>query len=111
MSFNVNGWRDLDFKIDDLAIHQIRDKLLENLMNVSSYPGIYSGKGIVFCAGGLSYFSCAWISINRLRRIGCNLPIEVWFLGTELSECVINQLKALDVTDKLSASRNKTSSN
>jgi hypothetical protein len=40
-----------------------------------------SGRGIVICGGGVKYFTCAWVCINRLRSLGCQLPIELWFLG------------------------------
>ncbi len=45
--------------------------------------GSFSGRGIVICAGGVRYLTCAWVLINMLRRLGCNLPIEVWYLGEE----------------------------
>lgn len=43
----------------------------------------YEGRGIVICAGGVRYFTCAWICIRMLRRVGCTLPIELWHLGRE----------------------------
>lgn len=43
----------------------------------------FSGRGIVICAGGRKYFKCAWVCINMLRRLGCDLPIEAWHLGPE----------------------------
>jgi len=39
----------------------------------------FSGVGIVICAGGRKYFTCAWVLVNLLRRLGCRLPIEVWY--------------------------------
>src|SRR5258706_2693306 len=45
----------------------------------STYSG--SGRGIVICGGGIRYFTCAWVCINRLRALHCHLPIELWFLG------------------------------
>ena len=35
----------------------------------------------MICAGGLTYFTSAWISIRLLRHLGCTLPIQVWYLG------------------------------
>src|SRR5258707_15163205 len=49
------------------------------------------------CAGGLNYFTCAWISINKLRANGCTLPIEVWYYGTELNEEAIQALEVYQV--------------
>lgn len=50
--------------------------------------GRFAGRGIVTCAGGLRYFTCAWMLIWTLRRkLGCSLPIQVWHLGRrEISE-------------------------
>jgi hypothetical protein len=50
--------------------------------------GRFDGRGIVICAGGERYFTCAWVLINVLRRVhNCTLPIQVWHLGRqEMSE-------------------------
>jgi alpha 1,2-mannosyltransferase len=97
MSYKVNGWRELDFTIDDIVTANIRKELITYSERIESYPATFFGRGIVFCAGGLSYFTCVWISIKRLREIGCKLPIEVWYLGNELSTSVIDQLLQFDV--------------
>ncbi len=39
-------------------------------------------RGIVTCAGG-GHLPGAWVLINRLRELGCTLPIEVWHLGPD----------------------------
>ncbi|HEX8913936.1 MAG TPA: hypothetical protein VF796_16425 [Humisphaera sp.] len=41
------------------------------------------GRGIVICGGGAKYFTCAWVCINMLRRLGCALPVELWHLGAD----------------------------
>src|SRR5262249_33260735 len=41
----------------------------------------FSGRGIVICGGGGTYFACAWVCIGMLRRLGCVLPIELWDRG------------------------------
>lgn len=48
----------------------------------------FEGRGIVICAGGVRYFTCAWVLIWVLRRVHrVSLPIQVWHLGQgELSE-------------------------
>jgi hypothetical protein len=38
----------------------------------------FSGRGIVICGGGLTYFPPAWVCIRLLRHLGCTLPIELW---------------------------------
>jgi hypothetical protein len=49
-------------------------------------PGLYGGRGVVICGGGVTYFTNAWVCINMLRRLGCTLPIQLWHLG----ECEID---------------------
>ena len=48
---------------------------------IPPYPNTFEGRGIVTCGGGLGYFTCAWVCIHQLRRLGCWLPIELWYLG------------------------------
>ena len=44
--------------------------------------GRFEGRGIVICAGGKRYFTCAWVLISILRRVHRTaLPIQVWHLG------------------------------
>lgn len=51
-----------------------------------AYPSDrFAGKGIVIVAGGLTYLSGAWASVNILRSFGVSLPIELWYFGDE--EC------------------------
>lgn len=55
------------------------------IRRISTFPRPpFSGSGIIICAGGIRYFTCAWICIRMLRRLGCRLPIEIWHLGAEL---------------------------
>lgn len=72
------------------------------LVNMPPFPrGSFNGRGIVICAGGEQYFTCAWICIKRLRRIGCTLPIEVWHLGaSEWNAEMAELLEPFDVTIK-----------
>ena len=52
------------------------------LKAISAYPkGEHQGRGIVICAGGPKYFTCAWVCVKMLRRLGCTLPVEFWHLG------------------------------
>jgi hypothetical protein len=48
----------------------------------------FEGRGVVVCAGGPRYFTCAWVLISILRRVHrVDLPIQVWHLGhREMSE-------------------------
>src|SRR5262245_48133431 len=55
----------------------------------------FAGRGIVICAGGQRYFTCAWILIALLQRaLGTKLPIQVWHLGRiEMSESMQSMLE------------------
>jgi hypothetical protein len=52
---------------------------------IPSFPeGQWSGRGIAMSAGGRMYFTSAYVSIRVLReRLGCTLPIEVFYSGAE----------------------------
>src|SRR5690242_6496630 len=68
------------------------------------YPvGRFDGRGIVTCAGGPRYFTCAWVLVWLLRQIyRIDLPIQVWHLGAaEMSEAMRLLLEAqrVDVID------------
>ena len=54
------------------------------LKTLEPYPERFSGRGIVICAGGVRYLTCAWVLIRRLRALGCALPIEVWSYPREV---------------------------
>jgi hypothetical protein len=57
------------------------------LRSIPPYPSSYRGRGIVICAGGIRLFANAWVCIRMLRHVGCQLPIELWYLGShELDE-------------------------
>lgn len=54
----------------------------EYIESLSSQPPMeYSGRGIVIAGGGLKYFPSVWVNIHLLRHFGCQLPIELWYLG------------------------------
>jgi hypothetical protein len=50
---------------------------------VGAYTGAFSGRGIVICAGGVKYLTCAWVLVNILRQLRSDLPIEIWYLGED----------------------------
>lgn len=64
----------------------------EYIPTIPPYPGGYAGRGIIVAAGanpqphrGLphGYMPCLWVLVNKLRAMGCNLPVQVWHLGPE----------------------------
>jgi hypothetical protein len=66
----------------------LRQAVRERLSSPRPYPeDRFNGRGIVICAGGPRYFTCAWVLIWLLRRVHhVELPIQVWHLGGEMSE-------------------------
>ncbi|HXH19076.1 MAG TPA: FkbM family methyltransferase [Chitinophagales bacterium] len=62
------------------------------IQSIPKYPGKYKGKGIVICAGGVRLFTSAWVCINMLRKLDCQLPIQLWYLGEREMD---GQMKAL----------------
>ncbi|HWQ92775.1 MAG TPA: glycosyltransferase family 9 protein [Clostridia bacterium] len=60
--------------------------------SLPAYPGGFEGRGIVICGGGVRYFTCAWVGINMLRRLGCRLPIQLWFLGDSEVNALMREL-------------------
>jgi ADP-heptose:LPS heptosyltransferase len=72
---------DNEFDDGPLTLHNARLACEHFIRNIPRYPEADQGKGIVICAGGVKYFTNAWVSINMLRRLGCSLPIQLWHLG------------------------------
>jgi len=64
-----------------LNLHSAGMACERRLRTIPPYPDRYEGRGIVICGGGVTYFTCAWVCINMLRRLNCQLPIQLWHLG------------------------------
>jgi alpha 1,2-mannosyltransferase len=96
-SFEKNGIRRIGFDLQKSSIRELKSHWKEHARNIEPYPQNFEGRGIVMCAGGLSYYTCCWVAIKAIRRLGCNLPIQVWYLGNELSDEVKIELEKLDV--------------
>jgi hypothetical protein len=77
-----------------------RRRLDERAAQEDVYPeGRFSGRGIVICAGGLRYFTNAYVSVSILRLLGCTLPIELWHLGpSEMTDEMRALVAHLNVT-------------
>lgn len=59
------------------------DLLAEYFRQPAQYPGGFQGRGVVIAGGGGRFAVCTWVCVNRLRQLGCQLPIQVWYLGPE----------------------------
>ncbi len=73
----------------DNVIEAHRLVFREKITKIPPYPvNKFTGKGIVI-SGGIEandrlshgYGPCIWVLVNELRRVGCDLPIQVWHMG------------------------------
>jgi alpha 1,2-mannosyltransferase len=96
-NFEPNGVRTIDYTISKPVIGKLKKAWQDHVPDIPPYPGDEGERGIVMCAGRLKYFTCAWIAIKRLRELDCRLPVELWYLGNELSPDVIRELGQYDV--------------
>ncbi|MET4082940.1 alpha 1,2-mannosyltransferase [Pedobacter sp. UYP30] len=98
MRFEVSGIRysEHTFKKKEIEILKSDWKSFSRKRNV--YPSkSFSGRGIVYTAGGVSYITCAYVSITYLRRLGCDLPVEIWHRGNEIPEEIMDSFSSLNV--------------
>ena len=86
------------FDRQTLNLHEAGLACDQFIRRIPPYPDRYQGRGIVICGGGVRYFTCAWVCIRMLRRLGCRLPIELWHLGArEVSQEMARLLLSLGV--------------
>jgi alpha 1,2-mannosyltransferase len=95
--FTEDFIRQNSFRASRSVVRQLKGNWRAFAASISQYPGIYYGKGIVICAGGQTYTTCAWVNISMLRYLGCTLPIELWYNQDELNEGMIRKFGLLDV--------------
>jgi len=98
--FSEDCIRTTEFEPDQDFINSLKNEWQEYVHTIEPYPGHFKGKGIVICAGLVTYMTCAWVNISILRKHGCILPIEVWYSGNELTEEVISAFETLGVKCK-----------
>ena len=58
-------------------------------------PAWTHDRGIVICGGGWRFFPSLFVTIACIRKTGCTLPIQVWFLG-DRGEFDLRMLRALE---------------
>ena len=97
MEFRNNGIRYATHKFSKSEISILKKDWKEYAQGIEEYPSVFAGRGIVYTAGGVKYITCAWISISLLRSMGCNLPIELWYSGNEISKPVVKSFNKLNV--------------
>jgi hypothetical protein len=84
----------------DRVVDELRVAIEDRLRHPPRFPDErFAGRGIVVCAGGPRYFTCAWVLISVLRSVyQTKLPIQVWHLGRcEMSEAMQILLEEQDV--------------
>ncbi len=86
--------------IDKNHYEEYTERLEQLASKEIPYPSEkFNGKGLVFCLGGDKYFTCAWVSIQILRHLGCELPIQAWYRGkNELDQEMKDILSPYNVT-------------
>ena len=88
----VDGYADI------ITPNTAQARLEASMKHLPVYPGGYAGRGVVICGGGVKYFPPAWVCVNQLRRLGCRLPIQLWYLGKSELDLEMKRLLArLDV--------------
>jgi ADP-heptose:LPS heptosyltransferase len=83
-----------DYDQQPLNIHNAGMACDEFIRRLPPYPGNYEGRGIVVCGGGPRYLTNAWVCVNMLRRLGCRLPVQLWYLGKEEKDARMEALLA-----------------
>jgi hypothetical protein len=96
----INASRSNPFDLQPVTIHNARMAFEDFAASIP--PGDqfeFAGSGIVICGGTVRYFTCAWVCIRMLRRLGCELPIELWHLGkNEMDAEMARLVRSLGVT-------------
>jgi hypothetical protein len=89
-----SGWQNWPNVID--AFRSLSEDYIKG---IAPYVGHTQDRGIVICTGGRRLFTNAWVNVNILRYLGCELPIEFWHLGPqEMDSNMKAMVKPLGVT-------------
>lgn len=62
------------------AFRRLFDEAAGSLPPSPAWP---AERGIVICAGGWRFFASLFVTVKMIRRLGCFLPIQVWYLGDQ----------------------------
>ncbi len=75
---------------------QVFRNLMQEFLDagVRPYPEHLEGRGIVIAAGGPKYLPSGWVTVKKLRHLGCTLPIQVWYLGDREMDPYLTRLFA-----------------
>ena len=59
-----------DFYITASDMLKLKRHLKKTINNIEPCPKFANKRGIVMCAGGIKYFTDAWVTISMLRETG-----------------------------------------
>ncbi len=88
-----------------LTLHNAGKACDEFIRTIPPCPGHFQGRGIVICGGGIRYFTNAWVCINMLRQLNCQLPIQVWHLGGQEMDARMEAIMAALGVECIDASK------
>jgi hypothetical protein len=71
---------DLNRRPDVVEAYRQRFNAAVDNLQGTSYPAGFAGRGIVTLGGSSKYFLCAYLLVTALREVGCQLPVEWWYL-------------------------------
>lgn len=87
---------------DASDIELIKKEWKKAVAEAPEYPdAAYSGRGIVIPAGGKYYLTNGFINLGMLRQSGCELPVEIWYIGEkEVIPAVMRELEMMGAVCK-----------
>ncbi len=89
---------------NDNVTQELNKFVKEELPKYKYDESKYSGRGFVTCGSGFKHDVCLYVLINRLRDIGCNLPIEIWYNGAkEYNGILFDKLKQINDVEIIDA--------
>lgn len=79
------------------AVEEAHRRLMAQIVSRPVLPrDLGAGRGIVTLAGGRKYFVAGFVLVSLLRRLGCELPIEWWYLSpAEMDPAMIEIAQSL----------------
>jgi ADP-heptose:LPS heptosyltransferase len=86
--------KDGGYDLQPLTLHSAGKACDQFIESIPEYIGSLEGRGIVTCGGGARYLTNAWVCINRLRDLGCQLPIQLWQLSSQEKDARMEALLA-----------------
>lgn len=90
-----HGKMPLGFEHWDNTAQAFREMFQEASRSFPKAPRWQSHRGVVICGGGWKFFPSVYVTVRMLRHVGCELPVQVWYLG-DLGECDPRMMQALE---------------